>query len=140
MVINLFSPAPKVYSVETLSPNATLPSKRQTANASLVYPTDPNDPLNLIPSTNEMRKSKGTKRAVLRHKTLLLDYIAASKTSETPRSIAEFSLRKQNFRLFICTNKKRVLNSCNIKRLFYTQQRRRLHHLSYPLHFKNFSR
>ena len=139
-IAHLFSPAPKVYSVETLSADATLPLRRQRENASLVFPADPDDPINLIPSTNELRKSKGTKRAILRHKTLLLDYITASKTSNAPRSIDEFSMKKYNFRLFICAGRKKVLSSCNIKRLFYAQQRHRLHHLSYPLHFKKFGR
>ena len=137
-IAHLFAPAPKVYSVETITSDVTLPLRPKAADASLVFPADPTDPLNLIDSTNELKKSKGTKRAILQHKTLLLDYVYASKTSSVSRSIEEFGFRKINFRLFICTRKKRILNSCNIKRLFYAQQKRKLHHLSYPLHFRKF--
>ena len=134
-LLHFNSPSAKSYCLDAVSETATLPIVEPTILPFPAFP--PSDPVNRFSCTrNFVRKSKGVRRAVLQREASLKDFVEATKTEQLPRSVGEYSIRRKNFRLFLISQRKRLLSRCLIKRLTYPSMRRPEYHFTLPLHCK----
>ena len=91
-------------------------------------------------ATNEksylIRKAKGIKRYITDNVTLS-DYKKCVETGHL-RKIKQFSITRKHQRLFITSQKKRLLSDLTSKRLFFEQSKLEHFHFSVPLTGKKF--
>ena len=135
------SPSAKCYSISEIPEVVQIPWRRQSSCHD-VYPENPQDIINVWPIREKaITKAKGLRKATLQFECSIKDFLQCTKTDAmTARSFRDYSLKKRQLRIFLSKNKRVLLSRCTIKRLNFVQMRYVLHHLTFPLYFKNLLR
>ena len=132
-VTSILSPSPKSYCLNIMN-NISLPLSKPSP---IPYPLlGKNDPLNVIPSVNFLKKTKGIKKSILHFHTSVVDFVNATKTNQPSRSVQEFGLRKKQMKIFLITQSKVLMRKSVVKRLCYEKSRQCWSFFTFPLCFK----
>ena len=132
------APSPKSYALTLWNEEKiSLPFIEPISN-NKAYPSLPNDdPLNRIGAGKEfMKKTKGLRKNVLIYQTRLSDFVLATRTNKTSRSVRQFAIKKQHLKLYIVSQNKMLLSRVIMKRLAFQQLSKPWCCFTYPLCFK----
>ena len=132
------APSPKSYALTLWNEEKiSLPFIEPISN-NKAYPSLPNnDPLNRIGAGKEfMKKTKGLRKNVLTYQTRLSDFVLATRTNKTSRSVRQFAIKKQHLKLYIVSQNKMLLSRVIMKRLAFQQLSKPWCCFTYPLCFK----
>ena len=134
------SPSPKCYAISELPEVVHVPWSR--GGQSAIYPGNPKDIINVWPIQEKaIKRAKGLQRATLQFECTIKDFLQCTKTNApVTRSFRDYALSKRQCRIFLSRNNRVLLSRCTVKRLNFVEMRYVLHHLTFPLYFKNLLR